>query len=67
MRGTLPKPVIHIDLLVGITSWVQPDVLDIRTFRGCGREPFTAVLQRECQADHHDAVANQEVRIGQRT
>jgi hypothetical protein len=71
------SPHIIIDLPANITSWVQPAVFDIRVL-GTIREPFTAVaphwsvdrntaLQAECQADRDTAVANQELRAGQRT
>jgi len=59
------SPHIIIDLPANITSWVQPATLDIRVL-GTIREPFTE-LQAEHQADRNDAVANQELRIGQRT
>ena len=58
------SPHILIDLPPNITSWVPTPTLDIRLL-GTVRPPFTA-LQAEHQADHNDAVADHEIRIGQR-
>jgi len=60
------SPAIIIDLPEQCRSgWVSTPTLDIRVL-GTIREPFTA-LQAECQADRNTAVADHEIRIGQRT
>jgi len=46
------------------TGWVATPTLDIRLL-GTIRPPFVA-LQAEHQADHHDSIRDQELRIGQR-
>jgi len=59
------SPHILVDVPESCRSgWVATPTIDIRLL-GTVRPPFT-VLQAEHQADHHDAINDHEIRIGQR-